>query len=128
MCEERRPLHAPVPVSPAGQPDDAALVEQLVIRAFGLPVSTLLSDRRGQASVAFGRQVAIYLVHTRLRFSQAAAARRFRRDRTTAWHACGLVEDRREDPEIDRRIEAVEHALDRWVAAAPALAARESCR
>jgi hypothetical protein len=44
------------------------------------------------------------------------AARLFRRDRTTAGHACRRVEDRRDDPEVDRRIEAVATALEGLIA------------
>jgi chromosomal replication initiation ATPase DnaA len=99
---------------PIGPVVDTALLEQLVMRAFGLDLPTLVSDRRGQAPVAFARQVAIYLSHVHLRMSISAAARRFRRDRTTAAHACRLVEDRRDDPDVDRRIEAVALALDHW--------------
>jgi len=35
----------------------------------------------------------------------------FRRDRTTVAHGCGVVEDRRDDPELDARIEHLEHAV-----------------
>jgi chromosomal replication initiation ATPase DnaA len=92
------------PVETPGPADEITLVEQLVMRAFGLDLPTLISERRGRAPVAFARQVAIYLSHVHLRM--------FRRDRTTAGHACRRVEDRRDDPEVDRRIEAVTMALD----------------
>jgi hypothetical protein len=35
----------------------------------------------------------------------------FGRDRTTVAHACSLVEDGRDDPELDRRLEHLEHAI-----------------
>lgn len=90
------------------------VVEQLVIQAFGLDVPTLISDRRGRAPVALARQVAIYLLHVHLGMTLTAAAWHFRRDRTTAGHACRRVEDRREDGNVDRMIEEMEMALDRW--------------
>jgi hypothetical protein len=72
------------PTDPVGAAVDTLLLELLVMRAFGLDLPTLVSDRRGQAPVAFARQVAIYLSHVHLRMSISAAARRFRRDRSTA--------------------------------------------
>ena len=98
----------------AQHPTACSVVEQLVIRSFGLDLTTLIAERRGRAQVAFARQVAIYVTHTHLGLTLTAAAQRFRRDRTTARHACHRVEDSRDDPEVDRRIEAVEVALDHW--------------
>lgn len=89
-----------------------AVLEQLVIRAFELPHTTLRAGQRGRAPTAFARQVAIYLAHVHLGRTITAAARQFGRDRTTASHAVRVVEDRREDPDVDRRILAVEKALD----------------
>lgn len=110
-------IESPSPAAPAtviDHPTSHAVVEQLVMRAFGLNLPTLMAERRGRAPVAFARQVAIYVTHTHLGLTLTAAARRFHRDRTTAGHACRRVEDSREDPDVDRRIEAVETALDRW--------------
>ncbi len=106
--------YSPPPAAGRDHPTSSAVVEQLVMRAFGLELPTLVAERRGRAPVAFARQVAIYLTHVHLGLSLTAAARRFRRDRTTARHACRRVEDSRDDPDVDRRIEAVEIALDRW--------------
>jgi chromosomal replication initiation ATPase DnaA len=99
----------------SAEPDGLALVEQLVMRTFGLELPTLRADRRGRAPIAFARQVAIYISHVHLRMTLTEVARYFRRDRTTAGHACRRVEDRREDPDVDRRIEAVEVALTHYV-------------
>ncbi len=41
----------------------------------------------------------------------------FSRDRTTAAHACRVVEDRRDCPHIDAIITAVEGALESWLSA-----------
>ena len=35
----------------------------------------------------------------------------FERDRTTVAHACGLVEDRRDDPDFDYRLNHLERAV-----------------
>jgi chromosomal replication initiation ATPase DnaA len=109
-------LQAVNPKAPPVSAADITLIEQLVMRAFGIDLPTLISDRRGRAPVAFARQVAIYLSHVHLRMSLTVAARLFRRDRTTAGHACRRVEDRRDDPEVDRRIEAVATALEGLIA------------
>ena len=43
--------------------------------------------------------------------SLTAVGALFQRDRTTVAHACGVVEDRRDDPDLDARIEHLEHAV-----------------
>jgi chromosomal replication initiation ATPase DnaA len=113
---KRQCLEIEVRGSSRNNPPAVDLVEQLVMRAFEIVLPTLVAVRRGRAQVAFARQVAIYLTHVHLGLTLTASARFYCRDRTTASHACRRVEDRREDPEIDRRIEAVETALDRWFA------------
>jgi chromosomal replication initiation ATPase DnaA len=83
----------------------------IVSAAFGLDQGAVRSRRR-DATVSFARQVAMYLGHTRLGLSYAAAGRLFGRDRTTARHACRQVEDRREDPRVDGLLDCLERALD----------------
>jgi chromosomal replication initiation ATPase DnaA len=97
--------------------EDAEIVEQVVLRTFGLPERTLRGPLRGRAAVAFARQVAIYVLHIHLGLSLTRSARAFGRDRTTAAHACRIVEDRRDDGRIDRLVASVETALARWSAA-----------
>jgi chromosomal replication initiation ATPase DnaA len=63
---------------------------------------------RGTAQAALARQVAMYVAHVSLGLSYRAAGRMFGRDRTTAAHACRIVEDRREDPLIDAQLLAIE--------------------
>lgn len=84
----------------------------IVTAAFGLGLDEVRSGRRGSAQVSFARQVAMYLAHTRLGLPYATTGRLFQRDRTTARHACRLVEDRREDPRVDGLIDCLERALD----------------
>ncbi len=72
-------------------------VETLVELAFGIARAALHAPGRGAARVAFARQVAIYLSHVRLGLSYSAAGRFFGRDRTTAAHACRVIEERREE-------------------------------
>ncbi len=59
-------------------------------------------NTRGGARQAFARQVAIYLGHVGCGLSYTQVGRIYGRDRTTAAHACAVVEDRREDPALDR--------------------------
>jgi chromosomal replication initiation ATPase DnaA len=83
----------------------AQLCLGVVAIAFGmLPSEILSASRRGP--VAFARQTAMYLLHVVFRTSLARVGRAFGRDRTTASHACHVVEDARENPEIDALIEA----------------------
>ncbi len=51
----------------------------------------LLDDKRGLATNAWMRQVAMYLLVVRFGISQNEAARRFERDRSTVLHAARLV-------------------------------------
>lgn len=99
---------------PAGEPDGAgADLKAVVAAAFGLAPDALKKHRgRGPADVAFARQVAMYLAHTRLRLPYVAVGRLFDRDRTTARHACSLVEERREDPRVDSILDYLERAID----------------
>ena len=50
----------------------------------------------------------MYLAHVGCGLSLTEVGRLFTRDRTTVGHACGLVEDRREDPALDRALELLE--------------------
>ena len=92
----------------------ANFIEAAVASAFRAPPEALRSASRGPARIAFARQVAMYLAHTRFGMSFARAGAAFRRDRTTAAHACRTVEERRDDPAVDALIERLELALDLW--------------
>ena len=64
-----------------------------------------------QETVALAWQVAMYLTHVIYGFSLSAVGRHFGRDRTTAAHACRLVEDRRDDKNFDMLLDRLEQAL-----------------
>jgi Bacterial dnaA protein helix-turn-helix len=55
--------------------------------------------------------VAMYLAHVVCRLSFTEVGTLFVRDRTTVAHACSVVEDRRDDPELDGRLEHLERAV-----------------
>ncbi len=76
-------------------------IESLVGSAFRVPLHDLRAPSRGRAAAAFARQVAMYLAHVELGLSLTIVAIHFGRDRTTVSHACGRVEDRRDDPVVD---------------------------
>lgn len=69
---------------------------------------------RSKAHIAFARQAAIYFAHVIFGATLTRAGRIFGRDRTTARHACSLVEDRRDDRRIDRSMDMLEPAIRRW--------------
>ena len=78
--------------------------------AFAVPVGELISTTRRTAYVAFARQSAMYLAHVTFGLNYSEVARAFGRDRTTAAHACQLIEDRRDDPAVDAVLGSLEHA------------------
>lgn len=114
LTDTRRSAPAPV-FTGADYPGDVDIIEQAVLRAFALPISSLRSHNRGRAEIAFARQVAIYVAHVLLGLTLTDAARMFGRDRTTASHACRTVEDRRDNRQIDQKLEAIERSLQNWV-------------
>lgn len=88
-----------------------ALMQETVARAWNIPITELRSPTRRKASVAQARQVAMYLTHVIYGFSLSAVGRHFGRDRTTAAHACRIIEDRRDDKKFDMLLERLEYAL-----------------
>ena len=84
------------------------LLQVATAAAFGVPVAELRARSRRSAEVAFARQSAMYLAHVVLGLTYDAVGLAFNRDRTTAAHACRMVEDRRDDPVIDRMLQMLE--------------------
>ncbi len=68
---------------------------------------------RGRSRAAFARQVAMYLAHVSFGLTLTTVGHAFGRDRTTVAHACALVEDARDNPEIDRTLELLEAIVKR---------------
>lgn len=75
---------------------------------------------RRSARAAFARQVAMYLAHVVCGLSVTEVGLIFARDRTTVAHACELIEDRSDEPELDARLEYLERAVVCLVDAASA--------
>lgn len=89
-----------------------------VALAFGLKPEELHSASRGYAKAAKARQVSMYILHVSMGRTLSQAAAVFGRDRTTAAHACKVVEDLRENPKFDAVLSEIEGQLSASVASA----------
>ena len=87
------------------------LLEPAVAAVFDVEVEDLRAATRRSARAAFARQVAMYLAHVVCGLSLTEVGLIFARDRTTVAHACELIEDRRDEPELDARLEHLERAV-----------------
>lgn len=101
-------MNPDVQFSPEARRADLAL--RLAATAFDVTIEEMRADTRRGATVAFARQVAMYIAHVGFGLSLSKVAQAFRRDRTTVAHACHLVEDAREDPDFDEAIACIEAA------------------
>ena len=97
----------------------ARLAQQVVAYAYDVPLEELAASTRRSAKVAFARQVAMYLAHVAFELSLSRVGLAFGRDRTTAAHACHRVEDARDEPELDARLDALENLLREATALEP---------
>ncbi|GJM02810.1 MAG: hypothetical protein DHS20C08_13110 [Rhodomicrobium sp.] len=89
----------------------AKLICSAVALIFKVREEQLYDRNRGKAQIAFARQVAMYLAHIICGISLTEVGRFFGRDRTTVSHACRLVEDCREDPNIDLALDLIEQSV-----------------
>jgi hypothetical protein len=76
--------------------------------AFDVGRGDLCTGTRGRCEVAFARQTGMYLARVALGMTLSDAGDLFGRDRTTASHACRVVEDGRDDPHFDALLRAME--------------------
>ena len=95
------------------------IVDELVARTFRMPRSALYAGTRSRKSVAFARQVAMYLAHVCLSYPLKDIAGHYRRDRTTVAYACRVVEDKREGEETELLINSLESALETMMLITP---------
>lgn len=96
---------------PAGAPRLCLLAMRLAASVIGVPASEISLSRRSSRRVSTARHLAIYLVHTAAGLPLAQVAELFGRDRTTAAHACRLIEDRRDDRGFDAEVNELEDLL-----------------
>ncbi len=87
------------------------VIDPAVAAVFEVDVHQLRASTRGSTRTAFARQVAMYLAHVVCGLSLTEVGTLFARDRTTAAHACRVIEDQRDDPELDGRLEHLERAV-----------------
>ena len=87
------------------------LIPNLVSDVFHVPVYVLFLTQRGKAKYALARQVAMYLMHICLGKTFSQIGRIFRRDRTTVSHACQLIEDKRENLNMDWTLSLMEQSV-----------------
>jgi chromosomal replication initiation ATPase DnaA len=97
-----------VPVSPQIA---CALAARLAASLAGVSASEIVSERRCSRRVSSARQIGMYLAHTSIGLTLTKVAAYFGRDRTTAAHACRLIEDRRDDISFDREMTELEDLL-----------------
>jgi hypothetical protein len=82
----------------------------LVAAARNVTMAELLCRTRARAEAALARQMAMYLSHVVLGLTLTDIGRVFSRDRTTAAHACAVIEDRRDDPGFEFEMRCLEEA------------------
>ena len=94
---------------------DATTIAQLgdflggiVADAFDVAADELRAPSRGPAQVALARQCAMYLGRVLFSLNYSEVGQAFRRDRTTAAHACRVIESHRDDPAFDAMLRALE--------------------
>lgn len=87
------------------------IIDRAVSQVFAIQLVDLSQQTRGVAKVALARQVAMYLAHVSVGLNFTQIGELFERDRTTVAHACGVIEDRRDDPLFDTVLELLECAV-----------------
>lgn len=83
-------------------------IERAIAHVFEVTCADLDLPRRGRARVALARQTGMYLVHVACGLSLSEVGSLFARDRTTVRHACGLIEDMRDDLTFDLALQCLE--------------------
>lgn len=89
----------------------AAFIAQAVALSTGVGAGAIADSGRNGAAAARARQIAMYLAHTALSWPLWRVGLAFGRDRTTAGHACAVVERLRDDRLFDTRLEDLEACL-----------------
>ena len=89
----------------------AAFIAQAVAFSTGVGAGAIADPGRNGAAAARARQIAMYLAHTALSWPLWRVGLAFGRDRTTAGHACAVIERLRDDKLFDARLEDLEMCL-----------------
>ena len=108
----RRAVRRRVPIPVAGSARQVCLRAALAVaNDFGIDVCRLYARGRGGGGLALARQMAMYLAHITVGLAVARVGDGFGRHSTTVYHACSVVEERREDPYVDRELTRLEARL-----------------
>jgi hypothetical protein len=101
---------APHLASPAGMSPVQAcgIVRHLVDELLMLIGDRVQMRRDRRRALCHIRQIAMYVCHVSLGMPQSEIGEAFGRDRTTVGHACGVVEERRENAAFDDFVSTVE--------------------
>jgi hypothetical protein len=96
--------------SPAGMSPVQAcgIVRHLVDELLMLIGDRVQMRRDRRRALCHIRQIAMYVCHVSLGMPQSEIGEAFGRDRTTVGHACGVVEERRENAAFDDFVSTVE--------------------
>ena len=89
----------------------ARAVLDLVSAERGVSIEALLRPNRGPAEVALARQLAVYLCYVTLSMPMETIGRALGRDRSTVSHACGKIEDLRDDDGFDQMVTRLEEQV-----------------
>ncbi|MFG1420141.1 hypothetical protein [Roseixanthobacter liquoris] len=81
---------------------------RLLAAAFVHVPPQALEGTRGAAPVRLARHVALYVAHVTLGVPRGTVAVHFGRDRTSIAYACARMEQRRDTPDFDRALSALE--------------------
>ena len=90
----------------------ARFVNQMIAAAYEISGERLLIRDRGVVKVNRPRQISMYLMNTVLSFKFTEIAEFYDKDRTTVSHACGVIEELRDNPRFDRRMCEFENTIN----------------
>lgn len=105
-----RPLACPAVLSLPPR-NTCRIVRQIVLEAVGLASEPPVHRRDSRRHICHVRQIAMYVCHVVLQLSLSDIGAAFGRDRTTAGHACNVVEDRRDDAAFDDFVATIERLV-----------------
>jgi len=106
--------------------NDIRVAVNLVAAIQGVSPDEILTSSRSQAHIAQARQLAMYMTHVALGYSLTKTGQLFKRDRTTVSHACGRIEDMRDDLVFDQALDSLEAVLNFAATSQPDFAKRSA--
>jgi len=89
----------------------ARLIVAAVASEFSVSETDILGALKRKSEISYGRQVAMYLMHCIFGTTKTRIADVFGRHFSTVSHACKVIEERRDDPVLDRKLIGLENQL-----------------